>query len=84
MRPIILINDPTSDGGQVTAGSSGTVIDGLAVARVRDQVMCRHGVCAIATGDDDTLDEGAAVARDGDLTLCGARLIATHSATKIF
>jgi len=81
MRAIVLLGDPTSNGGQVVQASPATFVEGLAVARVGDAVVCPHGACAIASGEDATLDEGRAVARNGDLTLCGATLHATHSAT---
>jgi uncharacterized Zn-binding protein involved in type VI secretion len=84
MRPIILLGDPTSAGGQVVQASPATFVEGLAVARAGDAVVCPHGPCAIASGDEATLDEGRAVARNGDLTLCGAALLATRTATRIF
>lgn len=83
MRPIILINDPTAAGGMVIQGSDTTTVNGRAVARVGDAVVCLHGICAIATGDDTTIVDGAAVARDCDLTACGSPLIATNSDTGI-
>ena len=78
MRPIIVLNDPTSDGGKVLEGSSTSLINGLPVARVGDKVSCPHGVGVIVTGDASTVVDGRAVARDGDLISCGARLIATQ------
>ena len=81
MRPIIVIDDPTSDGGRVCEGSPWTDINGLAVARVGDRVLCPHGECMIESGDETLLDDDRAVARDGDLTSCGARLIATQKDT---
>jgi len=81
MRAIILLGDPVSNGGQVVQGSPATFVEGRAVARVGDAVVCPHGACAIASGDSATEDEGRAVARNGDLTQCGATLIATHAAT---
>ncbi|MDU8339589.1 PAAR domain-containing protein, partial [Pseudomonas syringae pv. actinidiae] len=44
MRPIIVVNDPTSDAGQVLEGSPSTFINSLAVARVGDRVSCPHGI----------------------------------------
>ncbi|EJM70842.1 PAAR domain-containing protein [Pseudomonas sp. GM55] len=81
MRPIIVINDPTSDGGRVCEGSPWTDINGFAVARVGDRVVCAHGECMIESGDETLLVDGKAVARDGDLTSCGARLLATQKDT---
>ena len=81
MRPIIVIDDPTSDGGRVCEGSPGTDINGLAVARVGDRVLCPHGERMIDRGDETFLVDGRAVARDGDLTSCGARLLATQKDT---
>lgn len=83
MRPIILINDPTALGGMVIQGSDSTTVNGRAVARKGDAVLCLHGACMIATGDETTIDDGAAVAREGDVTACGSPLIATNSDTGI-
>ena len=83
MRPIIVFNDPTSDGGRVVEGSPSTFINGLAIARVGDRVSCPHGECTIGSGDETLLDDDRAVARDGDLTACGARLVATQKDTGV-
>lgn len=81
MRPIIVINDPTSDAGRVLEGSSSTFINGLAVARVGDLVSCPHGIGKIVSGDETLLVDGRPVARDGDYVSCGARLMAAQSDT---
>ncbi|WP_339498334.1 PAAR domain-containing protein [Pseudomonas silesiensis] len=83
MRPIIVLNDPTSEGGRVVEGSPATFINGLAIARAGDRVSCPHGDCTIGSGDDTLLDDDKAVARDGDLTACGARLVATQRDTSV-
>lgn len=83
MRPIILLSDPTDRAGVVVEASSTTLINGRAVARMGDKVMCLHGACMIATGDSTTLVDGKAVARHGDKTACGSSLIATNSDTGI-
>ncbi|RML55341.1 hypothetical protein ALQ93_100544 [Pseudomonas syringae pv. pisi] len=81
MRPIIVINDPTSDAGQVLEGSPSTFINGLAVARVGDRVSCPHGIGTIVSGDETLLVDGRPVAREGDFISCGARLMATQQDT---
>lgn len=83
MRPIIVINDPTSNGGRVVEGSPSTFINGLAIARVGDRVSCPHGECSIASGDGTLLDNDSAVARDGDLAACGAQLVASQKDTGV-
>lgn len=83
MRPIIVINDSTSNGGRVVEGSSSTFIGGQAIARLGDRVVCLHGECRIASGDNTVQVDGIPVARDGDLTNCGARLIAAQLDTGI-
>lgn len=83
MRPLILLGDPTSNGGKVVQGAPATLVDGLPVVRVGDAVLCSHGACFVRSGDGATLDEGLPVARHGDLTACGATLVATHTATFI-
>lgn len=83
MRPIIVINDPTSNGGRVVEGSPSTFINGFAIARVGDRVSCPHGECSIASGDATLLDNDRAVARDGDLAACGAQLVASQKDTGV-
>ncbi|RMM31644.1 hypothetical protein ALQ80_100254 [Pseudomonas coronafaciens pv. oryzae] len=81
MRPIIVVNDPTSDAGQVLEGSPSMFINGLAVARVGDRVSCPHGIGTIVSGDETLLVDGRPVAREGDFISCGARLMATQQDT---
>lgn len=83
MRPIIVVNDPTSNGGRVVEGSPSTFINGFAIARVGDRVSCPHGECSIASGDETLLDNDRAVARDGDLAACGAQLVASQKDTGV-
>ena len=78
MRPIIVLNDPTLKGGRVIQGSPSTFLHGLEVARHGDGVLCFHGPCAIAEGDETCLVDDRPIARDGDRLLCGDSLIATH------
>jgi uncharacterized Zn-binding protein involved in type VI secretion len=84
VRPIIVMNDPTSQGGRVLEGSPGTFINGLAVARVGDRVSCPHGACKIVSGDETLLIDNQPIARDGDFVACGARLMATQQDTLDF
>lgn len=79
MRPIIVLNDPTSAGGRVIEGSPSTVSNGLNVARLGDAVLCPHSPCSIDGGDGSLLIDGRPVARDGDPLECGATLIATYT-----
>jgi uncharacterized Zn-binding protein involved in type VI secretion len=83
VRPIIVIDDPTSGGGRVLEGSPSTFINGLAVARLGDRVSCPHGECSIVSGDETLLVDDRAVARDGDRVSCGARLVATQKDTGV-
>lgn len=83
LRPIIVINDPTSEGGQVIEGSPSTFINDLAVARLGDRVSCAHGECTIVSGDETLQVDNRAVAREGDSTACGATLVATQKDTGV-
>lgn len=78
MLPIVVLNDPTQQGGQVIEGSPSTLLNGLNIARKGDRVLCPHGPCSIAEGDESLLVDDRPVARHGHLLLCGVRLIATH------
>jgi len=74
---LIVVGDALQRGGAVLSGSPHTDIDGRAVARVGDKVLCtRHGAGAIVTGDPTLLIDGQAVARNGDKASCGCVLLA--------
>lgn len=76
-RMLIVVGDALQRGGAVLSGSPHTDIDGRAVARVGDKVLCtRHGAGAIVTGDPTLLIDGQAVARNGDKASCGCVLLA--------
>ncbi|RAU43112.1 MULTISPECIES: PAAR domain-containing protein [unclassified Pseudomonas] len=79
MRPIIVLNDPTSAGGRVIAGAPSTFLHNLNVARLGDAVLCPHGLCKIVSGDSSLLIDDRPVARQGDLLACGATLLATYT-----
>ena len=78
-RPLIRVDDPTSHGGKVLAGSAKMIVDGKPVARVGDKVSCPiHGDTTIASGSPTYITDGQPTARDGDTTACGATLKATQ------
>ncbi|MBA0435439.1 hypothetical protein D7Y55_12705 [Stenotrophomonas maltophilia] len=76
-RMLIVVGDALQTGGSVLTGSPHTDIEGRAVARVGDRVMCaRHGPGSIVTGDSTLVIDGQPVARDGDKASCGCALMA--------
>ncbi|MES3022692.1 MAG: PAAR domain-containing protein [Pseudomonadota bacterium] len=79
MRRIILLNDPTSHGGQVSSvTATHFTIGGIAVARVGDKCTCPlHGQGTIVEGDPHHTIDGIPVAYVGHKTSCGATLQAT-------
>jgi len=80
-RPVILVGDKTSHGGEVKTGSSSFLIDGKKVATVGDTVSCplHPHVTSIDSGSEVYLTDGKPTARDGDTTACGAKLIASQT-----
>ena len=80
--PVIRLGDQTSHGGRVLEASQHSDIDGIAVARLGDNVSCPiHGNGTIVEGDMTTLVDGTPVARHGDKTACGAVLAAGQQTT---
>ncbi|WP_312647147.1 PAAR domain-containing protein, partial [Stenotrophomonas sp.] len=76
-RMLIVVGDALQTGGSVLTGSPHTDIEGRAVARVGDRVICaRHGPGSIVTGDSTLVIDGQPVARDGDKASCGCALMA--------
>lgn len=76
-RMLVVAGDRLHLGGAVVSGSPYTDIDGRAVARVNDPVVCAvHGPGVIASGDVTLIIDGQAVARDGDKASCGCMLLA--------
>ncbi|KAG0928966.1 hypothetical protein G6F31_017520 [Rhizopus arrhizus] len=74
---LIVVGDALQTGGSVLTGSPHTDIEGRAVARVGDRVICaRHGPGSIVTGDSTLVIDGQPVARDGDKASCGCALMA--------
>ncbi|MNN05369.1 PAAR motif protein [compost metagenome] len=74
---LIVVGDALQTGGSVLTGSPHTDIDGRAVARIGDRVICaRHGPGAIITGDATLVIDGQPVARHGDKASCGCALLA--------
>lgn len=72
----IVVGDTTESGGTVLAGAPTTDVDGKAVARVGDPVLCgRHGQTSIASGDTTLLIAGRPVAREKDKCACGCTLL---------
>ncbi len=78
MRCVVVVGDKTSGGGTVVSGSADTDINGKAVARVGDKVVCSShgGTFSIVSGDESLIIDGQAVARNGDKVSCGCTLIA--------
>ncbi|MFJ2985961.1 MULTISPECIES: PAAR domain-containing protein [unclassified Pseudomonas] len=76
MKPIVLVGHrhhcPTHGEGTVETGSSATLIDGRAVARVGDRISCG---AVIETGAECTVIEGQPAARLGDTTSHGGTLL---------
>lgn len=76
-RMLIVVGDALQTGGSVLTGSPHTDIEGRAVARVGDRVICsRHGPGSIVSGDSTLVIDGQPVARDGDKASCGCTLMA--------
>lgn len=76
-RMLIVVGDALQTGGSVLSGSPHTDIEGRAVARVGDRVICaRHGPGSIVSGDASLVIDGQPVARDGDKASCGCALVA--------
>jgi len=74
---LIVVGDALQTGGSVLTGSPHTDIDGRAVARVGDKIICsRHGAGSIVSGDATLIIDGQPVARNGDKTSCGCALVA--------
>lgn len=81
-RPLIVMGDSTSHGGQVVGASGTTDTHGRRIARVGDAVTCPkrgHGTTVIVSGDPTFIIDGQAAARHGDKTACGATLIASQA-----
>lgn len=76
-RTLIVVGDALQAGGSVLTGSPHTDIEGRAVARIGDRVICaRHGPGSIITGDATLVIDGQPVARHGDKASCGCALLA--------
>ncbi|BDM24172.1 MULTISPECIES: PAAR domain-containing protein [Pseudomonas] len=77
MKAVILVGDlhvcPLHGEGTVETGSSSTLVNGRAIARVGDRVSCG---AIIETGAACTMIEGQPAARDGDSTSHGGTLVA--------
>jgi uncharacterized Zn-binding protein involved in type VI secretion len=83
-RPYIVIGDKTSHGGTVISADFTSTVNGKAMARTGDQVVCPRckGVFPITEGDPSFTDEaGKHYARQGDKTACGASLIPSQGQT---
>jgi uncharacterized Zn-binding protein involved in type VI secretion len=83
-NPYIVIGDKTSHGGTVISADFFCCINGKAMARVGDQVVCPRckGVFPITQGDPGSVDEaGKSYARQGDKTACGASLLPSQGQT---
>jgi uncharacterized Zn-binding protein involved in type VI secretion len=83
-KPYIVIGDKTSHGGTVISADYFCCINGKAMARVGDQVVCPRckGVFPITEGDPGSVDEaGKSYARQGDKTACGASLVPSQGLT---
>lgn len=63
----ICVGDKTSCGGTVVSGSMLSDIDGKQIARIGDQISCRHN-CKITTGDMTWVVDGAPIAIHGSQT----------------
>lgn len=78
MKGIIRIGDKTTHGGQVLAGSSTMIFQGIGVARIGDPVSCPipgHGPTKIIEGHPTIMDNGLQVAFHGHKCACGCTLI---------
>ena len=68
--------DTIDHGGQILTGSPNWNCDGIAIARVSDEVNClAHGLVTITTGSPDWTVNGLAMARVNSLCSCGAKII---------
>ncbi|WP_423394258.1 PAAR domain-containing protein [Burkholderia sp. LMG 21824] len=81
VRQVIVVGDMlTPHGGTVTTGSNADVVDGKAIARKGDTVVClEHGTQAIAEGDVNGMIGGAPVALHGHRATCGCTLVSRSS-----
>ena len=80
MKHVIRLGDPTTHGGTVVSASSTTIINGIRVARLGDQVTCPipgHGTVVIVEGDGNWQTDNRPVALEGHKTSCGVSLIST-------
>ncbi len=82
-RPLIVLGDKTSHGGEVIEAAPTSDTHGKRFARIGDKVSCRKcsGMHFIAQGDPTLVIEGAPAAYDGCKTSCGATLIASQRFT---
>ncbi|MFV0662085.1 PAAR domain-containing protein [Denitromonas sp.] len=82
-RTFIVLGDKTTHGGTVISADFTFDINGKAVARVGDSVVCPKckGVFPITSGTEDVVGDGGGYARHMDSTACGARLIASQILT---
>jgi uncharacterized Zn-binding protein involved in type VI secretion len=80
-KPVILLGDTTTHGGQVITASDSMTVNDIPVALVGHLVTCPRceGVFPIVQGSPSASVDDAAVARHGDVTACGAQLLASQS-----
>jgi uncharacterized Zn-binding protein involved in type VI secretion len=70
------VTDTISHGGPIVSGSPNVLCNGLAVARLGDEVICAiHGQQSITSGSSDVLTNGIPTARVGDSISCGATIV---------
>jgi uncharacterized Zn-binding protein involved in type VI secretion len=74
---IVRAGDCIDHGGYVIASNKSTVVNGKAVARIGDKVMCyKHGQTEIiSTSKNKVTSNKKQIARVGDKTKCGAKLL---------
>lgn len=79
-KPVIVLNDTTSHGGQVVSAQSGITISGMAVACVGDSVECPlcNGTFLIHESSKRVCYQDMQLATEGMTTGCGATLVASQ------
>ena len=74
---IVLAGNCIDHGGYVIASDNSTIVNGKAVARIGDKVLCyKHGQSEIiSAGKNKVTSNKKQIARIGDKTKCGAKLL---------
>ncbi|SKB88183.1 PAAR domain-containing protein [Luteibacter sp. 22Crub2.1] len=84
-KPLIIVGDSHSHGGNVLNSSADMDIGGKLVACEGDEALCHvHGLTKIGAATSNITCGGRRVACDGDRLACGAVLKASQDAVDCF